>query len=531
MLADRAHYNQEEVLRWFTQHWQTNPKEISKRLSLLKQILNDSAHPTAINQQIVSDTRNYLNALPENYLYYALAKTQFDTKTLPVDIKGFHLSNTAIPTYVTQQGFQQVMAKLPTISQQLLADNWILNHPNLQHLLPTLQEAYAADYVTWWEHFLHSSQPLHAQDYAEVHTLTKVLIQSHSMTHLIQLIQKNTHPQTGKNAQIFNRNIASKFSDLNLLSQSNLNQLNTTLVELGKYSKTLSLVSDQGKTAFSLAKTRFQGDKLANPISELYAESQQFPEPLSTWTHQIADDMWFTVISGARKYLNQRWHEQVFKEYQTRIANRFPLDSKRSNDLAIADFNHFFAPHGTLNQFTETYIKPFLDTSKPQWQRKELDHAMIPISNELIYELIRANVITHMFFPNQKNDSAIEFSLQKLNLDPVVTEFQLTLGDTDLVDNQTNDSYTEFHWPQQNALLILHSIEGKQFKLSESGPWAFFRLLQKVNVLVDDQNSANLEILFEINGNSGRYLLKTQNQVNPFIPGVLSGFGLKENIA
>jgi len=52
-----------------------------------------------------------------------------------------------------------------------------------------------------------------------------------------------------------------------------------------------------------------------------------------------------------------------------------------------------------------------------------------------------------------------------------------------------------------------------------------------VNVLVDDQNSANLEILFEINGNSGRYLLKTQNQVNPFIPGVLSGFGLKENIA
>ncbi len=530
MLADPQHYHQDDVLHWFTQHWQTNPKEISKKLSLLKQILNDNTHPIVINQQIVTDARNYLNALPAGYLYYSLAKTQFDASAVPVEFKGFHLGNTHIPTYLTQHGFQQIMAQLPGIAQQLHRDNWVLERQDLQNLLELLQHAYCDDYVMWWQHFLHNTQPLRAQDYSQVHQLTQILLQAHSLTQLVQIIQTHTHPQTGPNAQVFNREIASKFSDLNLLSQTNVQQLTHTLSELEKFSNTLSLVSDQGKTAYTLTKARFQGDKLANPVSELYAQAQQFPEPLSNWASQIADDMWFILISDTRNYINHSWQTMVYNDYKTHIAHHYPLETNRAEDLTLPDFNRFFAPHGALNQFAEDYIKPFLDTTQPQWTRKELNHAMVPITDELINELIRANVITHMFFPHQQERCYIEFSLQKINLDPVVAELQLTLGDTDLLDNQTSDSVTEFHWPQRNAQLVLRSIEGKQYALSESGTWAFFKLLQKVNVLVDEQDSTNLQILFEINGNSGRYLLKAQNQVNPFIPGILSGFNLQDHI-
>ncbi|PJD90576.1 MAG: type VI secretion protein IcmF [Legionella sp.] len=531
MLTDRSHFQESDVLQWFTQHWQTNPKDISKKLALLKQILNDTSHPIVINPQIISDARNYLNALPTSYLYYALAKTQFDAKTIPIEIKGFRLGSTSIPEYLTKAGFQQTMGKLPSISKQLQAENWVLQRQDLQDMPTLLQDAYTSDYVLWWQNFLHHTQPMHAQNYAEVGQLAKTWLEHQSITKLIQLIQTHTHPETNQNALLFNRDIASKFSDINLLSQSNMKQLSTTIRELEKFTNTLSLVSDQGKTAFSLTKARFQKDTLTNPISELYAQSQQFPEPLSAWINQIANDMWFTLISDTRTYINHRWQTLIYKDYKSHIANRYPLDSQRTTDLTLTDFNRFFAPHGMLNQFAEEYLKPFLDTSKPQWQRKELNHSMVPISDETINELMRANVITHMFFPNREAHSHIEFSLQKINLDPVVSELQLTIGTTDLMDNQTNDSYTEFQWPQGNARLIVRSIEGKQFELSESGTWAFFKLLQKVNVLVDEQDSSNLQILFEINGNSGRYLLKTQNQVNPFIPGILSGFSLKDSVA
>lgn len=135
-----------------------------------------------------------------------------------------------------------------------------------------------------------------------------------------------------------------------------------------------------------------------------------------------------------------------------------------------------------------------------------------------------------MFFPNQSNTSQIEFSLQKISLDPVVSRLQLSIGDHSLQDTQDSDSMTRFNWPQSNAKLVLNSIEGKHYELEEVGPWAFFKMLQKVNVLVDEDDPGSLQILFEVNGNSGRYLLKTQNEVNPFTPGILNGFALPDII-
>ena len=49
-----------------------------------------------------------------------------------------------------------------------------------------------------------------------------------------------------------------------------------------------------------------------------------------------------------------------------------------------------------------------------------------------------------------------------------------------------------------------------------------------MNVLIDEEDGSSLQILFEVNGNSGRYLLKTTNKVNPFTPGILNGFSLNE---
>ncbi|MCX7091303.1 MAG: type IVB secretion system protein IcmF [Legionellales bacterium] len=532
MLTDNQHFQQDDILDWFTQRWQSNPKELDKKLTLLQQLLHRKMSPIAVNRQLIADVRNYLNALPPNYLYYSLAKTQIsDTKQTAIDFQGFQVGSSYIPDYVTQKGYQKIMAKLPDITQQLIAENWILERQDTQNILGLLQQAYCNDYAIWWQHFLHNTKPLRAQDYAQVHQLTQTLIQSQSIPKLIKVIQTHTHPISGPNAELFNREIASKFSDLNLLSSSNLQQLSKTVTELDKFSNTLSLVSDQGKTAYTLTKARFQSDKLTNPISELYEQAQQFPEPLTTWATQIADDMWFNLIADTRNYINHRWQASVYNDYQIHIAHHYPLDTNQSFDLSLDDFNRFFGPHGVLNQFSEEYIKPFLDTSQAQWQRKELNHVMIPITDELIKELIRANVITHMFFPHQEDRSYIEFSLQKINLDPVVAELQLHIGDLGLTDNQTSDSFTEFHWPQRDAQLILRSIQGKQFELSESGVWGIFKLLQKVNVLVDEQDSTNLQILFEINGNSGRYLLKAQNQVNPFIPGILAGFNLQDHIA
>ena len=533
MLSDPARLSEIDVINWFSDHWQNAPKDATlKKITLLKQVLQRPFQAIAINQQIVSDVRNYLNALPASYLYYTLAKSYFPNESITIEASGFELANKELPIYFTKKGFKQIISKLPNIIVDLNNDNWVLARQDLNDLTLLLQQAYCYEYAMWWQNFLQKSTPVHVENYRQAQLLTQTLHKTNSIYNLVEIIQQQTSAESGDNSALFNQEIASKFTNISLISQTAVNDLGSKLGELEKFLNTLAMLNDKGKTAFTLTKSRFDNDTLINPLSELYAHTQKLPEPISLWAKKVADDIWYTLINDSRNYINEQWQQTVVREYKYNIAKRYPFDATETEEVAIADFNRFFARHGILNNFINDYLKPFIDTSTPQWQLKEVNNYVLPIAPEMINELIRANVITNMFFPEQSTEnSRIEFSLQKVNLDPVVANLQLVIGDTKLSDTQESENITKFHWPQINAQLTLHSIEGKNYELAELGPWAFFKILQKVNVLVDEQDSSSLQILFELNGNSGRYILKTENQINPFIPGILHDFVLHDSIA
>lgn len=527
MLHQPEHFSEKELLSWLQQH-QTHITP-SQQQALFQRVFVKPFSPLPIHQQYVRDARNYLNALPLTYFYYALAKTSFSNQTQRLNLPGFGLTSQTLPVYFTKAGFQETLKSLPGIAQQLQAENWVLERQDLTHLTTLLEQAYTEDYVLWWQQLIHHSLPTPAKTYTEARQLTETLRES--MPAFVLLIQQHTAPERDHDHDLFNRDIASKFTDINLISPSSIRALTRTLVELEKFINTLSLVNDQGQTAFNLAKVRFQGDHVNNPLRALYTQVKRLPHPVSTWAQHLADDTWVVLLHDGRTYLNEQWKTKVYQTYETTIAHRYPFDVNQTQEISMTDFNHFFAPHGQLNRFIDENLKPFLNTSNAQWTLKHVNHYVLPIKPEMLNELIRANVITHMFFPDQREESLIKFSLQKISLDPVVSTLRFTTGDQSLSDTQTSESFTQFQWPSENAKLKLHSIEGHHYTLEETGPWALFKLFHNINVLVDEEHPGNIHLLFEINGNSGRYLLKTQNEVNPFIPGVLTGFELTEALS
>lgn len=532
MLGSFEHFSKAEVTQWFKQQWQKNTSqtELDNRLSLLNRILLQHKQAIGLNPTIINDTRNYLNALPTAYLYYSIAKQSFPQENKQLHIDGFILANNQLPVYLTKPGFKEVMSHLDSTVKILNDNSWVLARHESDNLYDIIQKAYCYEYVTWWQNVMRHIRIEKTENYTQTQQLIQSLRTSNAFTKLIDLLQKQTAPEPGQESTLFNQEIASKFTELSFISHASIQNINSSLQELERFLATLAIVHDDGRTAFTLTKARFQSDLLNNPLSTLYAYTQQLPEPVSSWTKQIADNIWYALISDSRMYINKQWKTMVLPNYQQAIANRFPFDASSSQDIALSDFDNFFAEKGLLNQFVEDYLKPFLDTSKPQWTLKEANHYVLPISPDVLNELIRANIITNMFFPDQNPSSKIEFSLQKVSLDPIVASLHLSIGDTSVTDTQDSESFTHFNWPKPSASLVLNSIEGHHYQLEEEGPWAFFKILQKVNVLVDDQDSASLQILFEVNGNSGRYLLKTQNEVNPFTPGILNGFSLPETI-
>ncbi|KTD71306.1 type IVB secretion system protein IcmF [Legionella tucsonensis] len=530
MLSQPEHFSAMQVHDWFAAQWKNQPESsLNKQLALLKLLLSKPPQNITVKPQVISDARNYLNALPTSYLYYSIAKEFLPNAKQKIEINGFVLATNELPSYFTRSGFNEVMQRIPDISHSLQKENWVLARNDLNQLQEMIIQAYCFDYVTWWQTFMRKSQPLHYQDYQAGRQVVKNLEQSHALSKMIGLIQQETKADLTNTTSLFNQSIANQFTDLNLMSLSSTKELSLKIVDLERFISTLSMINDGGKTAFNITKTRFANDSASDPVSLLYNQARQLPEPLSAWTKQLASDTWGILIKDSRQYINQQWQQTVYREFQTTIARRYPFDASQQ-EIALNDFNHFFSTHGALNSFTDNYVKPFLDVSNAEWKPKAVNDSVLPIASETLDALIRANIITNMFFPDHGEESKIDFSLQKISLDPVVANLELQIGSTKLTDNQSTESVIRFTWPQSHAKLALNSIEGNHYELTEQGIWALFKLLEKVNVLVDEQDSSSLQILFEINSNSGRYLLKTNNQVNPFTPGILNGFTLNNSI-
>ncbi len=81
MISHKEHFSAYEIQDWFSRQWQQQGTQGSKKqLALLKHIFSKPLHNIPIKQQVISDARNYLNALPTSYLYYSLAKEYFPVK-------------------------------------------------------------------------------------------------------------------------------------------------------------------------------------------------------------------------------------------------------------------------------------------------------------------------------------------------------------------------------------------------------------------------------------------------------------------
>ena len=82
-------------------------------------------------------------------------------------------------------------------------------------------------------------------------------------------------------------------------------------------------------------------------------------------------------------------------------------------------------------------------------------------------------------------------------------------------------------WPGRgvtNTARVLFQDDGGNFNvITESGPWAWFKLLDKAHI--KSTNDAKRYLLsFQTANRVANYELVAQNLINPFTPGIVEGF-------
>jgi type VI secretion system protein ImpL len=130
--------------------------------------------------------------------------------------------------------------------------------------------------------------------------------------------------------------------------------------ELKLYLKGIQASPDMGMAALNVTKARM---KLVNgdPIYTLRRVVSGLPAPLDRIFTKLADESWYVIKKEAVKYLEVRWHDDVYRVFREKLADRYPFNPNSNKDASLTDFEEFFAPNGILDSFYQNQLKIFID--------------------------------------------------------------------------------------------------------------------------------------------------------------------------
>ncbi|MCW5590121.1 MAG: hypothetical protein KIT27_10745 [Legionellales bacterium] len=546
MLNNSKYYSAQAILNWL------NPQLTAQGISVvnidnyINQLAQLSFSNPSLDKHLVDTGQKLLNQLtyPQRCLLILTQRVQGKPLSLLSEHQDLFITPYAqIPFIYTRLGYEKLMQKdFQAAAKEALSGNWVLGeNPNdtispdqYQLVAKDAQRFYQQLYISLWQHVIYGTELKPVLTLSQAINAAKALSDTQSgFQQVIKIINDNTQ------VLLNDKNLDATFADnlqqlLNFshspAAQQLTNNLHTVVNELQKIT-----VSPQPPVlSYALVKNRFLTNG-NDPLHDLAIEEKQLPQPIAAWVQQIRSMTWHLLVAEAHDYINQQWQKSIVRFYQQNLYDRYPLAINAELQVSLNNFSTFFNPHGLLGQFYLDYLAPFINTSGKEWELVTLDGDTIGIDKSNLLQLQLSAFIAQMFFPNGDTSLHVTFGLQPIAIEPIVKKFEFSLdGQTLNYSNQQIPTAKNLIWPNvatdsPAAILKFTDINGNVSNKSYDGPWGFFKLLANMNIEKTDDPKQFI-VTFDLNGDSAKYLLTTDSELNPFASNALVIFRLPENL-
>jgi type VI secretion system protein ImpL len=287
------------------------------------------------------------------------------------------------------------------------------------------------------------------------------------------------------------------------------------LADLLNFLSDLEAAADSGSAALDAAKGA-GGSK--DPVKLLRRRANRLPNPVDNWVYALSERGWDAVVGTSRNQLSNLYKADVAPLCKRAIQGRYPFVKSAQKEVTLSDFSTFFAPGGVMDNFFQEQIKPFANTLSRPWRWHKASGHPMGISTRTLRQFERAASIREVFFSAGKRPK-ITFSLKPSQLDADVSRFLLDLDGQKITYRHGPARSTTLTWPSPEAngqvRVVFEDLNGKTSSLSHEGPWAWFKLLDQMDVQ-ETQQSDRFLITFEAGGHSMRYELRASSVINPF---------------
>jgi len=245
---------------------------------------------------------------------------------------------------------------------------------------------------------------------------------------------------------------------------------------------------------------------------ELAAAAQRAPEPVRGMLAQLAATSGAQVFAALREPLARQLASDVTPACIRAVAGRYPLARDSKEEISRDDFARTFAAGGLIDGFFQRHLLPHVDTSARAWTYRAADGT----SSESLQQFQRALAIRDAFFRDGARQLGMRLEFKLVELDAGVSEFALDIDGQLLRFRPGAKQSQSVQWPgPSNAgrvhLQVLPSAAaGYDFQ----GPWALFRLLDRVRVEPGSTPERSL-LTFDVEGRKARFEVRSPTPLNP----------------
>lgn len=528
MLGDPKKLDVSYVKNWFSSYWADTYRDNSTEQVKLKQQLEAALkHPfkAELNQQIIVMARKHLNDLSPAPLAYLILENIYSNQTLNIG------SVKPISKIYTSEYFNKIYQKeIPELINNLPEQDWVLGDYLRSQLkantdgtiIKNVRDLYIENYVSAWE--TAALNPEIKIDPKNLRAATRDLrTLASNKSSLIKLLQQIKINTTIKNAPTsFTNAVKAKLEVYNTIDPADLQH---ELDNLANGFSAITQSSNSNQAAFDVVTNHLQ-----NEHPDLLTNLQNFTNyqslTLQVWLQTIIKNSLSVLLEAASNHIDKTWHSTITPQYQKMLLNKYPLFKDSKEDVSLNDFNAFFGPHGLIDIFFNQYIKPFVAIDKTNWTWKNIDGQKINFSQDSLEVFLRAALIQKMFYANKTLNPKISFALAPMDIAPNTQGFTLHIEGQKVIFTNENKHTYNLVWPGPNPGLVTIDFtnhQGNYFNSSQFGPWAWFRMIDKSN-LVSSSNTKSFTLTFDLNGNAAKYELSTDEPINPFIPEIINNF-------
>nr|WP_163501541.1 type VI secretion system membrane subunit TssM [Halomonas socia] len=466
------------------------------------------------------------------------------------------LDNVRIPSLTTRNGFEgYFLQELDQATDLALIDLWVLgqrddidfSEADQRQLQDALRERYVSDYHVTWRQALDDIALVPIPDIDQAVVVADALLgASRPLDRLLGEVATHTrlYPELPEDDETARRalerspryrlagDIERHFRDLNGLLEvrngnpAQLAEIKEAIAELRDYLRQVQGASDPGRAAFVSARDRL-ALRGGDPIHNLQRIAEDTPAPVDRMLESLADQSWQLLMASAIRHLEHQWLDDVVAPYQERLAGRYPLAPGASNDVALADFETFFASGGTLDAFYQDNLRPFIEEAPEEL----LDADGNSLLRDSVFTAVqRAERIREAYF---SRDGAldVEFSLEPVSLSPDKRRSVISVDGQLIEYAHSASSRVSMIWPnalrggtESRVTLVPSEVNRSPRSLTRDGAWAWFRLLDEAEIT--SASERELELRFSVDGGSVRYRLNANGSRNPFTRPLAAGFQL-----